>query len=326
MFNVLESLPKDLEAWLFANGETLEANTEVDLITEGRQPDYLYIVLSGTVKVITAKGSELIELATLDGGEMVGEMSFLESRPPVATIRPVTSCKVLRLSRRKLSEALKSKPVVSKEFFQLVAQKLAAQLNSQNHFIHRWPGIDIEPIRKVLIIFSILSEIDIEWISKNGTKQSYTQGEYLIRQGDPVPGLLIVLAGDAEVSITSQGSTRPVGSSRRGEFLGEMTLLGASNTATASVRANTNMEIHEIDKAVLLNEFEKNDKFASRFYNSLAVLLSQRLRDQLRSRGLASKAFAEEDLDSDSLSIEQMSSITTAGQRFEWLCQNILSA
>lgn len=326
MFNVLNSLSKDLEAWLFAHGDTVEADIQTDLITEGKHPDYLYVLLSGTVKVITTKGPESIELATLESGEMFGEMSFLESRPPVATIRPVTSCKILRLSRNKLSEALKSKPAVGKDFYQLVAQKLAAQLNSQNHFIHRWPGIDIEPIRKVLIIFSILSEVDIEWISKNGSKQSYTQGEYLIKQGDPVPGLLIVLAGDAEVSILSQGSARPVGSSRRGEFLGEMTLLGASNTATASVRAISNMEIHEIDKAVLLKEFAKNDRFASRFYNSLAVLLSQRLRDQLRSRGLASKAFAEEDLDSDSLSIEQMSSITIAGQRFEWLCQNILSA
>lgn len=325
MFNIFNSLPKSLEEWLFANGETIETGTEADLIKEGEHPEYLYILLSGTVKVITAKGAEFVELATLESGEMFGEMSFLESRPPVATIRPVTRCKILRLSRKKLSEALKNKPTVGKEFFQLTAQKLAAQLNSQNHFIHRWPGIDIEPVRKVLIIFSILSEIDIEWISKNGTKQSYTQGEYLIRQGDPVPGLLIVLAGDAEVSIISQGSSQPVGSSRRGEFLGEMTLLGASDTATASVRATTNMEIHEIDKAILLTEFEKNEKFASRFYNSLSVLISQRLRDQLRSRGFATRAFAEEDLDSDSLSIEQMSSITTAGQRFEWLCQNILS-
>jgi len=325
MFNIFNSLPKSLEEWLFANGETIETGTEADLIKEGKHPEYLYILLSGTVKVITAKGAEFVELATLESGEMFGEMSFLESRPPVATIRPVTRCKILRLSRKKLSEALKNKPTVGKEFFQLTAQKLAAQLNSQNHFIHRWPGIDIEPVRKVLIIFSILSEIDIEWISKNGTKQSYTQGEYLIRQGDPVPGLLIVLAGDAEVSIISQGSSQPVGSSRRGEFLGEMTLLGASDTATASVRATTNMEIHEIDKAILLTEFEKNEKFASRFYNSLSVLISQRLRDQLRSRGFATRAFAEEDLDSDSLSIEQMSSITTAGQRFEWLCQNILS-
>jgi bacteriocin-type transport-associated protein len=325
MFNIFNSLPKSLEEWLFANGEIIETGTEADLIKEGKHPEYLYILLSGTVKVITAKGAEFVELATLESGEMFGEMSFLESRPPVATIRPVTRCKILRLSRKKLSEALKNKPTVGKEFFQLTAQKLAAQLNSQNHFIHRWPGIDIEPVRKVLIIFSILSEIDIEWISKNGTKQSYTQGEYLIRQGDPVPGLLIVLAGDAEVSIISQGSSQPVGSSRRGEFLGEMTLLGASDTATASVRATTNMEIHEIDKAILLTEFEKNEKFASRFYNSLSVLISQRLRDQLRSRGFATRAFAEEDLDSDSLSIEQMSSITTAGQRFEWLCQNILS-
>jgi hypothetical protein len=84
------------------------------------------------------------------------------------------------------------------------------------------------------------------------------------------------------------------------------------------------MEILEISKSILEAEFQKNLKFASRFYNSLAVLLSQRLRDQLRSRGMATRAFAAEEIDDESMSLEQMSSITTAGQRFNWLCQNIL--
>lgn len=324
MFNIVEILPKTLETWLFTHGQIVETDSSVDLIIEGKQAEYIYILLSGNVQVLTSRASELVELASLGSGEMFGEMSFIEPRPPVATIRTTTSCKVLQISRTKLSRALQSQPDVAKEFYQIVAQKLAAQLKSQNHFIHRWPGVDIEQVRKVLIVFAILSEVDIEWISKNGKKLSYNKGDYLIKQGDPVPGLFIVLAGDAEVSIMSQGSPQIVGSSRRGEFLGEMTLLGASDTATASVKAITTMEIHEIDKTVLEKEFNKNDKFASRFYNSLAVLLSQRSRDQLRSRGLASQSFAKEELDNDSLSMEQMSSITTAGQRFEWLCQNTL--
>jgi hypothetical protein len=39
---------------------------------------------------------------------------------------------------------------------------------------------------------------------------------------------------------------------------------------------------------------------------------------------MATRAFAAEEIDDESMSLEQMSSITTAGQRFNWLCQNIL--
>ena len=324
MFNVLENLSISLRQWLDQNGESLDVHANMDLVAEGKQPDLLYILLSGKAQVITSQGSQSIELVTLESGEMFGEMSFIEDRPPVATIRTGSDCKVLRISREQLKSALTANPAVSRDFYKLIGQKLASQLTIQNQFIHRWPGIDVEPIRKVLIVFSLISEVDIEWLSKRGDKLSYNKGDIIIKESGHVPGLLIVLAGDAEVSILRNGLPTTVGSSRRGEFLGEMTLLGTSDTATASVQASTDMEILEISKSTLEAEFQQNLKFASRFYNSLAVLLSQRLRDQLRSRGMATRAFAAEEIDDESMSLEQMSSITTAGQRFNWLCQNIL--
>jgi hypothetical protein len=73
----------------------------------------------------------------------------------------------------------------------------------------------------------------------------------------------------------------------------------------------------------------------------MALMLSQRNRDQLLSRGLAANARKVEGLagigassppsidsgfesdldDEESLDLHQMASISTAGQRFHWLCQ-----
>ena len=58
--------------------------------------------------------------------------------------------------------------------------------------------------------------------------------------------------------------------------------------------------------------------FAERFYRSLAVLLSHRCRDQLMARGMAAQAAALEELD-----LTTLSNVSTAGRRFEWLCQDV---
>lgn len=324
MFNALSALSPLLQQWFEIHGDSINIDAGQELIQEGLHPEYLFFLIEGQASVTTFQGSQSVELARLEPGAIFGEMSFIEARPPVATIKTLTRAQVLRIKRTTISEELQTNPTISRDFYMLIAMKLASQLISQNQFIHRWPGVEIEPIRKVLIVFSILTEVDVEWLSKRGKKISFAPGDLIIKQSSSVPSFLIILAGDASVSIIQKGADTVVGSSRRGEFLGELTLLGSSATATASVKAITDMEILEIDKQTLDDEFQNNQKFASRFFNALAVLLSQRLRDQLRSRGMATRAFAAESLDDESMTLEQMSSITTAGQRFEWLCQNVL--
>jgi hypothetical protein len=51
-------------------------------------------------------------------------------------------------------------------------------------------------------------------------------------------------------------------------------------------------------------------------------MLSQRSRDQLLSRGLAkSSLMAEKMIDDEQLGLEQLSAISSAGLRFDWLCR-----
>lgn len=324
MFNTLAQCPEFLRQWLEQQGSQCSVASEKEIIKEGEQSGSLYFLRSGTAKVRTRQGPNSVELAELASGEIFGEMSFVDDRPPVASIIAGNDCSVLKIDKEKLKRSLSSDPRLAHAFYQLIGKKLATQLISQNQLIHRWPGIDVEPLRKVLVIFAILSEVDIEWLARHGIRNSYERGHLIIQEGQGVPGLVLVLAGEGEVFIQVDGHEKLVGTSRRGEFLGEMTLLGSSDTATASIRSKTDIELLKISKENLEREFAQNINFAARFYNSLAVLLSQRLRDQLRSRGMASRAFEAESIDDESISLEQMTAITVAGQRFEWLCQSIL--
>ena len=63
-------------------------------------------------------------------------------------------------------------------------------------------------------------------------------GEVLLDQGQPVTTVYLVLAGEARILIHDGGSLKVVGTSRRGELLGEMTLLNAANKG-ASARIDT---------------------------------------------------------------------------------------
>jgi bacteriocin-type transport-associated protein len=324
MFDALSEITANLKSWVTDYGSEVQCDGETELITEGEQSEYLYFLVSGTAKVVTSKGNQRIDLAELAPGEMFGEMSFVENRPPVASIITSGSCRLLKVAKTKLQASVEKSNEIGTELYQLFGRKLASQLSIQNTFLHRWEGVNIEPIRKILIVFSILNEVDIEWMSVNGSRLSKAAGSKVLAEGQSVPGMIIILAGDADVLIESNGGPKLVGSSRRGEFVGEMTFLGISDKATASVVSRTDIELLEINKELLRLEFAKNFGFSYRFYKALAVLLSQRLRDQLRSKGMASLAFDAEDSDEDSMSIEQMSAVSIAGQRFEWLCQHSL--
>ena len=86
-FNILESASPELRTWLLENGEAKSFSTETVLIKEGERHPSPMVLLEGRLNVTTSnqqQGQE--QLSTLTPGCLVGEMSWLEKRPAVATI------------------------------------------------------------------------------------------------------------------------------------------------------------------------------------------------------------------------------------------------
>ena len=80
------------------------------LIEQGRTGQGLYLALTGALEVIT--GDDARVLATLGPGDLFGEMSLLGDEPTTATVRAVSECLVLRLSRRAFREVADASPEV----------------------------------------------------------------------------------------------------------------------------------------------------------------------------------------------------------------------
>ena len=138
-----------------------------------------------------------------------------------------------------------------------------------------------------------------------------------------MPALYLVLAGEAEILVTIDGQSRLVGSSRRGELLGETTMLVAERSgATATVRTLQGMELLEIQKVDLMTLLQQDPAMTARFYRAISCMLSQRSRDQLLSHQLATTSRqAEVNSGSDQLNLERAErSRGTSGSTWQGEC------
>jgi CRP-like cAMP-binding protein len=109
------------------------------------------------------------------------------------------------------------------------------------------------------------------------TRRHFKAGEFLVRRDQRTHGLYVLLRGTATVQIPTQGGTREIGP---GEVCGEISFLDEL-PATANVVANGGVEAFYLDRPTLQSLFELFPHLGSRFYHSLATILSRRLREVL---------------------------------------------
>ena len=79
-------------------------------------------------------------------------------------------------------------------------------------------------MRKVLFILSELADGDVDWMIQNGTKTAFPCGSVLIREGEPIEVLYVLLDGKLEVSLAALGG-KVVAVLQCGEILGELSFL-----------------------------------------------------------------------------------------------------
>jgi CRP-like cAMP-binding protein len=114
-------------------------------------------------------------------------------------------------------------------------------------------------------------------IADKATRRHFKAGEYLVQRERRTHGVYILLKGTAAVHIGASGKSRDIGP---GEICGEISFLDEL-PATANVVANEAVEAFFWDRAALQTLFELFPHLGSRFYHSLATILSRRLRETI---------------------------------------------
>ena len=111
-------------------------------------------------------------------------------------------------------------------------------------------------------------------IADKAVRRQFKAGEALVHQGKQTFGVFIVLKGMATVQIPTQTSSLTI---KPGECCGEISFLDEL-PASANVVAKQDVEAYYLDRLTLLSLFELFPHLGSRFYQSLATILSRRLR------------------------------------------------
>ena len=328
-FSIFDQASPALLQWLESAGNTMDFRARETVIHEGQISESLFVLLTGSLSVFTTnKKHGQDRLANLTPGSLIGEMSWLEQRPAVASATADIDCSVLSIPRQTLATLGEVDPDLSAELHRLFAQKLALQIQQQNAWTHRLNSdtAPVEALRKVLLLFAKLREQDVHRLAGLGQVQRLQPNTVLLKQGNTVPALYLILSGEAEILLTLAGNTQEIGSSRRGELIGEMTLLlEQQDGAAATVETAQGMDVLAIDRFRLQTALDKDPKLATRFYSGLACMLSQRSRDQLLSNQRAT-ASRKVELDTiDRLDLEDLSSISRAARLFDWLCKHFQS-
>ncbi len=172
-------------------------------------------------------------------------------------------------------------------------------------------------MRKVLFIFSVLTDGDVEWLASAGERIHVEPGTVLIPAGTRIEYLYFVLDGRLAVK-TRAGD--PIATLESGEILGEMSLVDPAPTAV-SVEAVSEATLLRLSDAAVRDKLAADLGFASRFYRALCVFMAHRLRETTTRVGYGKAS--EEKNARDELNEDLLDTVHLAGARFERMLKRL---
>lgn len=223
-----DRLPADALQRLAASITEAKAVPGQAIVREGDAGDRMFFVASGSVQVLgrSFDGSDIV-LARLEPGAYFGEQALLSGSGArrSATVRALTHCRLLVLTRDGLLSVL--------EPGSAVAQELRA--TAREH----------DELRAGRLREGVLRRLGV---ADRYRIETFTSGSFVFRQGDPACRLYLVLEGRARVSSDNGagGAETDLTELLPGQMFGEVAIL-RDRPRTASVRAVGELKVASLD-------------------------------------------------------------------------------
>lgn len=209
-----------------------ELEDGADLCTEGQGGDRIFVLVAGKAEVSRRIEGQEKRLAFLGGGSIFGEMSLLTGAPPTSTVRAVGDADVLEIERKDLNELARKYPSVPQTLATFAQTRMARNI------------ISTSPL------FSSVPEAERSELLARFVFRGVQPGETLIKEGEPVNALVLVLAGELVVQKEDASGDGVVSLNviREGEVAGEIALLKGLR-ATATVACTRKTAVATLDRA-----------------------------------------------------------------------------
>jgi CRP/FNR family cyclic AMP-dependent transcriptional regulator len=126
--------------WMLDAGDVQRPQEGVTIIEEGQPTDSVFIIIDGEFSVAKS-GTEIARLGT---GEVLGEMSMLDSRPSSADVSAVTDAVVFAVPQQLLRSKLKADTGFASRFYHAMCLFLINRLNRADTMVGKGPRIAAE--------------------------------------------------------------------------------------------------------------------------------------------------------------------------------------
>jgi len=181
----------------------------IPICQEGEAGDSLFIIGRGEVAITKRMpGGREVWVRNLREGDFFGEFGFFTDQKRHASVKAVTECEILQISRTDVEEIVKTHPRVM-EVLQNLFRKRVLDL-----FLALSP------------LFSSLTSVDREEIFKKFRLRRIPKETLLFKGGEPSKSLYMVKSGEVEIYTQNrQGKKVSLGTLKSGNLFGEISLL-----------------------------------------------------------------------------------------------------
>lgn len=174
-------------------------------------------------------------------------------------------------------------------------------------------------MKKILFILGQLNNDDLDWMVQKGRRETIHPGTILIREGQTVDALYIVLSGTLRVYIESLGN-KELALISTGEVVGEVSFID-TRPPLATVKAIEESLLLAIPRLYLTAKLQHDMGFASRFYHAISLYMADRMRGTVQRLGYG---FEQEELVvEEELNPSVLEHLPVAEAKFNWLVNSV---
>lgn len=94
------------------------------LMIAGEQAETVYIVKRGALKAYNLQGEKEVMLGSIEAGDFVGEMAYVNGEPRSASVSAVTDCELIEIPINHLDQLLFRKPAWSKALLKTLSKRI----------------------------------------------------------------------------------------------------------------------------------------------------------------------------------------------------------
>jgi cAMP-dependent protein kinase regulator len=206
-------LPSSALERLVARMKLRHRAPETVIVEEGSPGGELYVVVEGKLDVV----KDGVKVGELEPGNFFGEIAIVTDLPRQATVVAATEVDLLEISRELVVELIQEFPEVVSVLLRFFRRRMIGILMNTSPL---FAPLDNTLRRELASRFKFL-EVD--------------PGVRFIKQSRPIPGMFVLLCGEAEIRVLSEGKTTRLARLGAGDVVGETSLLSARSSAHSAV-------------------------------------------------------------------------------------------